>query len=179
MPYNIVKHQRDPLTNLAPESLKLIHPLAKAPIIVDGEVTLCESGAVMEYILNHATASNLRPSIDSNEYYHYLEWLHFAEGSLSLPVITTLLMSMETREGTQPLDGYIAKENHLDFSYIENTLTVRRYFAGDSFSAADIMMAVILEIAESIGLLDSKDKTKDYLVTIRKRPAYQKAAQLG
>jgi glutathione S-transferase len=179
MPYNIVKHQRDPLTNLAPESLKLIHPLAKAPIIVDGEVTLCESGAVMEYILNHATASNLRPSIDSNEYYHYLEWLHFAEGSLSLPVITTLLMSMETREDTQPLDGYIAKENHLDFSYIENTLTVRRYFAGDSFSAADIMMAVILEIAESIGLLESKDKTKDYLVNIRKRPAYQKAAQLG
>jgi glutathione S-transferase len=179
MPYNIVKHQRDPLTNLAPESLKLIHPLAKAPIIVDGGVTLCESGAVMEYILNHATASNLRPSIDSNEYYHYLEWLHFAEGSLSLPVITTLLMSMETREDTQPLDGYIAKENHLDFSYIENTLTVRRYFAGDSFSAADIMMAVILEIAESIGLLENKDKTKDYLVNIRKRPAYQKADQLG
>jgi glutathione S-transferase len=179
MPYNIVEHQRDPITNLAPESLKLIHPLAKAPIIVDGEVTLCESGAVMEYILNHATSTNLRPSIDSSEYYHYLEWLHFAEGSLSLPVITTLLMSMETRDGAKPLDGYIAKENHLDFSYIENTLRSRRYFAGDSFSAADIMMAVILEIAESLGLLENKNKTKDYLVNMRQRPAYQKAAQFG
>ena len=178
-PYNVVEHQRDPITNLAPKTLQLIHPLAKAPVIVDGDVTLCESGAVMEYILNQAPSNTLRPDADSSEYYHYLEWLHFAEGSLSLPIISTLIMSMETRDGTKPLDGYIAKELHLDLSYIENTLSVRHYFAGDSFSAADIMMAVILEIAENLGLLENKTKIKEYLAVLRQRQAYKKAAQFG
>jgi glutathione S-transferase len=179
MPYNIVEHQRDPLTNLSPESLKLIHPLAKAPVIIDGDITLCESGAVMEYILNHATSNTLRPATNSNAYYHYLEWLHFAEGSLSLPVITTLIMSMETRDGTKPLDNYIAKEIQLDFSYIENTLSARPYFAGDEFSAADIMMTIVLEIADNLGLLKDRATTKAYLANMQQRKAYQKAASYG
>jgi glutathione S-transferase len=179
IPYNIVEHQRDPISHLAPESLKLIHPLAKAPIIVDDKVTLCESGAIMEYILNQTTTQILRPATNSIEYSHYLEWLHFAEGSLSLPVITTVLMSMETRDGTKPLDGYIAKEIQLDFSYIESTLNERPYFAGNSFSAADIMMTVILEIAENLGLLKDKVKTNAYLITMQQRSAYKTAANYG
>ncbi|MFQ3209796.1 MAG: glutathione S-transferase [Colwellia sp.] len=177
--YTIVEHQRDPKSNLAPESLKLIHPLAKAPIIVDGAITLCESGAIMEYVLNQATTDKLRPAINSPEYYYYLEWLHFAEGSLSLPVITTLLMSMEDRDGTKPLDGYIAKEIQLDLSYIESTLTERRYFSGDNFSAADIMMTIILEIADNLGLLKNRIKTNAYLTTMQQRSAYQTAANYG
>lgn len=179
MPYTLVTHQRDPLTRLAPNSLKLIHPLAKAPIIVDGEITLCESGAIMEYILNQTNSEKLRPATNSNEYYQYLEWLHFAEGSLSLPVITTLMLSMETRDGTKPLDTYTAKEIHLDFSYIENTLSERPFFAGDSFSAADIMMTVILEMAESLGLLEHRGITKTYLAHMKQRNAYKKAASHG
>jgi glutathione S-transferase len=179
IPYNIVEHQRDPISHLAPESLKLIHPLAKAPIIVDDKVTLCESGAIMEYILNQTTTQTLRPATNSIEYSHYLEWLHFAEGSLSLPVITTVLMSMETRDGTKPLDGYIAKEIQLDFSYIESTLNERPYFAGNSFSAADIMMTVILEIAENLGLLKDKVKTNAYLSIMQQRSAYKTAANYG
>jgi glutathione S-transferase len=179
MPYDIVEHQRDPITRLAPGSLKLIHPLAKAPIIVDGEVILCESGTVMEYILNQSTSDTLRPDANSSEYYQYLEWLHFAEGSLSLPVISTLLMSMETRDGTKPLDGYIAKEIQIDLSYIENTLNERPYFSGDNFSAADIMMTVILEMADNLGLLENRITTKTYLSNMQQRSAYQTAASYG
>jgi glutathione S-transferase len=179
MPYKLVEHQRDPITHLAPESLKMVHPLAKAPVIVDGEITLCESGAVMEYILDQAKTDALRPATGSKEYYQYLEWLHFAEGSLSLPVITTLMMTMETRDGKKPLDGYIAKEIQLDFSYIETTLSENSYFAGGCFSAADIMMTILLEMAENLGLLKNKVSTNAYLETMRQRNAYQKAASYG
>ncbi|MCJ8319469.1 MAG: glutathione S-transferase, partial [Colwellia sp.] len=118
MPYRLINHLRDPLTRLAPKSLQAIHPLAKAPIMVDGDMVICESGAIIEYILNQSSEHQLRPAINNCDYYRYLEWLHFAEGSLALPVISKMLMQMETREGTQPLDGYIAKELALDFSYI-------------------------------------------------------------
>lgn len=175
LPYNVVKHQRDPVTQLAPESLKQVHPLAKAPVIVDGELTLCESGAVMEYLLDQDPQNRLRPVARTSEYYQYLEWLHFAEGSLSLPVITSLFMTMEERDGTKPMDGYIAKEIALDFSYIESTLTQRTYFAGNNFTAADIMMTIMLEIAGKRGLLEGRTNTLVYLIAMQSRPAYQAA----
>lgn len=179
MPYTLVKHQRDPVTNLAPESLKLIHPLSKAPIMVDGEIIICESGAIMEYILNQSPSNQLRPAINTPEYYQYLEWSHFAEGSLALPVITSLLLSMETREGVNPLDGYIAKEVALDFSYIDKTLNKQAYFSGDTFTAADIMMTIMLEIATSLKLVDGQQNIQRYLAKIQQRKAYEIATIHG
>jgi glutathione S-transferase len=179
MPYKLVSHQRDPITSLAPESLRLVHPLAKAPIIVDEKMILCESGAIIEYILDKNTEHQLRPKINTTEYYQYLEWSHFAEGSLALPVISTLLMQMEKRPGTYPLDHYIAKEIALDFSYIDDTLAKQAYFAGEAFSAADIMMTIMLEIANSLNLLTGKNNIKNYLTTIQKRKAYKIAVSHG
>jgi len=179
MPYELVKHQRDPKTRLAPATLKAIHPLSKAPIIVDGDVILCESGAIMEYILNQDSQQRLRPALADPTYTHYLEWLHFAEGSLGLPVLAQMFMNMEERDGKQPMDYYIAKEIALDFGYIEATLATRPYFAGDAFTAADIMMTIMLEIAGNVGLLEGRDGILDYLGRMQLRPAYQRAVQEG
>ena len=179
MPYDLIEHQRDSQTRLAPESLKAIHPLGKAPIIVDGDITLCESGAVMEYLLDKVVDHALRPARGSAEYYQYLEWLHFAEGSLGLPVISALMMSMEQRDGTKPMDGYIGKEIAIDFAYIDQTLSKRAFFAGNNFTAADIMMTVILEMADNLGLLVDKTHIHSYLDEMKKRQAYQLAASKG
>ncbi len=177
--YELVKHLRDKTTRLAPSSLKAIHPLSKAPVIVDGEFTLCESSTICEYVLNTYGQGRLRPNIETPEYYAYLEWSHFAEGSLSLPVITNMFMQMENRQGDQPMDGYIAKEIALDFSYINKTLGKQAYFAGDEFSAADIMMTIVLEMAVNIGLLSEYKDTLTYLTKVQSREAYQKAASHG
>jgi glutathione S-transferase len=191
MSYQKVDHQRDATTHLAPESLKAVHPLSKAPIIIDkvdgfegDKVTLCESSTIMEYILdknaqNPVNDKILRPKTGTKEYYQYLEWSHFAEGSLAMPVMFKLFMGMESRNGDQPMDGYVAKEVALDFGYIESTLAQREYFAGSEFTAADIMMTSILEIAANIGLLKGHDKTQAYLTKVQQRPAYQKAASFG
>lgn len=179
MPYQRVDHQRDEQTHLAPASLKAVHPLSKAPIIEDGDLVLCESSTIMEYILDKAQASKLRPDKGSTAYYQYLEWSHFAEGSLSLPVMCTLFMGMEPRQGDQPMDGYIAKEVALDFSYIESVLSKRDYFAGCDFTAADIMMATMLEIAGNLGLLAEYEGIKAYLEKVQQRPAYLTAVSFG
>jgi len=179
MPYKRIDYQRDANTHMAPESLKEVHPLGKAPVMVDGDAVLCESSVVMEYIINQDEQHRLRPAQGSAEYYQYLEWSHFAEGSLGLPVITDLFMKMEPRDGKQPMDAYIAKENAVNFAYIESTLSQRPYFVGDNFSGADIMMTVILEIAGNGGLLKGKESTLAYLAKMQQRPAYQKAASFG
>lgn len=179
MPYQRIDYQRNAKTNLAPESLKAIHPLNKAPIIVDGDITLCESSTIIEYILDQDVEKRLRPEKGTKEYYQYLEWSHFAEGSLALPVMFTLFMGMETRSGDQEMDGYIAKEVAVDFGYIESVLAERDYFAGVQFTAADIMMQVMLEIAGILGLLKGRDKTLAYLAKVQERSAYIKAASFG
>lgn len=187
MPYQRIDHQRDATTHLAPASLKAVHPLSKAPVIVDdisdgatdGKITLCESSTIMEYILDKDSQERLRPESGTKEYYQYMEWSHFAEGSLALPVMCKLFMGMETRSGDQPMDGYIAKEVALDFTYIESVLAQRDYFAGTEFTAADIMMASMLEIAGSIGLLKNQEKTLAYLEKVQQRSAYLKTAAMG
>jgi glutathione S-transferase len=179
MPYQRIDYQRDAQTNLAPSSLKAVHALSKAPIIVDGDITLCESSTIMEYILDKDIENRFRPEKGSKKYYQYLEWSHFAEGSLALPVMFTLFMGMETRNGDQIMDGYIAKEVALDFGYIESTLAKRDYFSGAEFTAADIMMQTMLEIASKLGLLKEREKTFAYLEKIQQRSAYRKAASFG
>jgi len=177
--YTRVDHLRDAKTHLAPDSLKAVHPLGKAPVMVDGDITLCESSTIVEYILDRYADNQLRPEHGTKEYYQYLEWSHFAEGSLSLPVITSGLLRMETRDGQQPIDGYIAKEVHVDFSYIESVLGSRPYFAGEHFTAADIMMTISLNMAKRSHLLDGKPNIEAYLNRIQQRPAFQKAVSFG
>jgi glutathione S-transferase len=189
--YTIVNHSRDAVTQLAPASLKAIHPLGKAPIMVDegsfltdaNTIVLCESGAIMEYLLAKADASantvECRPNMSHPSYYKYLEWLHFAEGSLGLAVITKLFMTMEQRSGDQPMDGYIAKELALDLGYINHTLATQPYFAGETFSAADVMMTIMLEIAQNVGLLTDYPEIVRYLENITLRDGYKVAAAKG
>jgi glutathione S-transferase len=133
----------------------------------------------MEYIIDQDSEKRFRPEAGTKEYYQYMEWSHFAEGSLGLPVMCKLFMGMETRRGDQPMDNYIAKEVRLDFGYIESVLAEREYFAGAEFTAADIMMTIILEIADRIGLLEGQETTHAYLSKVQQRSAYQKAASFG
>ncbi|MFQ3229915.1 glutathione S-transferase family protein [Reinekea sp.] len=178
-PYTRVDHQRDSLTYLAPNSLKAVHPLGKAPVMIDGPITLCESSTIVEYIIDQDSEHRLRPPLGSAEYYDYMSWCHFAEGSLALPIIMSGLMRAETRDGKQPMDGYIAKEAHVDFSYIETTLSKQAYFAGSEFTAADIMMTISLEMAKRAKLLEGKTHTLAYLEKVQQRPAYIKAISFG
>ncbi|KZN58053.1 glutathione S-transferase family protein [Pseudoalteromonas luteoviolacea] len=179
MEYEVEHYQRDEHTRLAPASLGQTHPLNKAPIIEHNGLKICESGAIVEYILDQAKQSHLRPEKGTQAYYQYIEWLHFAEGSLALPVIASLLMQMEPRDGSQAMDGYIAKELNLDLSFIEATLSKQRYFAGEQFSAADIMMTISLEIALNANLFENRPHISRYLEAMQARSAYQKARAYG
>ena len=88
--YEIKHYQRDPKTMLAPSSLKKIHPLGKSPVITDGDITVAESGAIIDYLANNY-GKNLIPTTNSPEYRQYTYWMHFAEGSLMPPFVMKLV----------------------------------------------------------------------------------------
>lgn len=197
LPYEIKKYQRDAKTMLAPPELRAIHPLGKSPVITDGDVTVAESGAIIEYLLETYGAgsgtSKLIPAPGTPDKRRYTYMLHFAEGSAMSPLLMKLVFDrIETSPMpffAKPIAKGIAKKvkssfvipnlkAHLDF--LEAELRKSTWFAGESFTAADIQISFVLEASASRGGLDaSYPKLTEFLQRIHARPAYQRALERG
>jgi len=192
--YEVRRYQRHPKTLLAPPELAQVHPLGKSPVVTEGDVTVAESGAIVEYLLDtHDPTGALRPAPGTAARRRFIYWLHFAEGSAMPPLLMKLVFR---KVGTaapflvRPLAKAIAAE--VDRSFIDPNLR-RQYdfmqqeladhgpwFAGRDFSAADIQMSFPVEAAAARGGLDARwPAVMDWLQRIHARPAYHRALQVG
>lgn len=178
VPYEIVPYQRMSPVPLAPPELKAVHPLGKSPVITDDGVTVAESGAIIEYILDKYGKGRLRPAANSADHIRYIEWMHFAEGSAMLPLMLHLYTGM-LGEAAAPLRPRIDSEiaNHL--SYMQNALGGRSFFVGNSLTGADVQLTFVLEAAQSGGVLKDYPGLQKYLASMQARPAYKRAIEKG
>lgn len=192
--YELKLYERNHKTMLAPPEMKQIHPLGKSPILTDGDVTVAESAAIMEYILDKDPTNAFRPSFsaDYTNHLRYRYWMHYSEGSF-MPL---LLMSLVfTKLGTAPTPlvmrpvgkaisigvhaAFITPELRLHLKYIDKELSLYEWTSGSHFSAADIQMWFPLEgVEKSIGL-DAYANIQRFLREVRKRPGYQRTIQKG
>ncbi len=108
-PHEIKRYQRDAQTRLAPPELKAVHPLGKSPIIVDGDVRIAESGAIVDYIIRRYGKGAMMPAPGTSEYEAYNEWLHYSEGSAMLPLMLNLYVG-RLKEAGSPLHPRIDSE---------------------------------------------------------------------
>jgi glutathione S-transferase len=194
LPYEIVHYQRDPKTMLAPPTLRAVHPLGKSPVVTTDEgLTLAESGAVVETLIERYGNGRLAPAAGTPEALRYRYWLHYAEGSAMPPLLLKLMFDQIEKAKMPFFAKPIAKaiagkakaafitpniKSHLDF--MEGELGKSKWFAGNAFSGADIQMSFPVEAAVARGGLDaSRPKLKAYLERIRARPAYMRALERG
>jgi glutathione S-transferase len=191
--YGIKRYQRDAKTMLAPPELRQIQPLGKSPVITDGDLSLAESGAIIEYVVGRYGNGRLIPTAESPERLRYTYWLHYAEGSLQPLLLMKLIF--DRIESTpmpffaRPIAKAISRnvkssfiepniDRHLD--YMEGELGKAAWFAGPEFTAADIQMSFPLEAAVARGGLDAKrPKLMAFLERIHARPAYRRAIERG
>ena len=179
VPYKVVVHMRDPVTMLAPASLKAIHPLGKSPIIVDDALVLPESGAIVEYLTEtYGKGKHLVPPRGTPAHVRYLYWLHYAEGSLMTPGLLTLYAGrMGAAAG--PIGARAADQRALHLNYLETELRHAPYFVGDNFSAADVLLSFPLEFLRSMTPDEPYPAIDAYLAKLQARPAYKKALETG
>ncbi|WP_309643142.1 glutathione S-transferase [Phenylobacterium sp.] len=192
VPYEIVHHQRDAATMLAPPELRAVHPLGKSPVIVDGDVVLPETGAIVDWIVERYGNGRLAPPIGSAERSRWTYWLHYAEGSAMPPLLMKLVFS--ALPGRSPLllrgligavmgkaqAGFVDPQLKAHFDYWEAELSRSEWFAGDAFSAADVMMSFPVEAGASRGgAADGRPHVKAFLEKIHARPAYRRALERG
>jgi glutathione S-transferase len=193
LPYEVKRYQRDAKTMLAPPELRLVHPLGKSPVISDGALSVAESGAIVEYLADKYGAGKLAPAPGTPDRLRYTYWMHFAEGSAMPPLLMKLIFDrMETGPMpffARPIARAIARKAKSGFvqpnidrmlDFMEGELGRHAWFAGDSFSAADIQMSFPLEAASARGGLDEKrPKLWAFLKNIHARPAYLRALEKG
>lgn len=176
-PYEMVRHQRDPQTFRAPPELAEVHPLSKAPtVIVDGHV-MVESGAIIEYLIERFGSDTLAPA-NAKDRPAYLEWLHFAEGTMASPIIFSALAPRFGGLGPM-LGGFMGAEVTKLLDHVERAVTGHDYLVGDRLSGADINMAYLLEVATASKQIGDRPNLIAYLERLRARPAYRKSIEIG
>jgi glutathione S-transferase len=189
--YDIKRYQRDPKTMLAPPELLQVHPLGKSPVISDGDVTLAESGAIMEYVLEKFGRGRLVPKPGSPEKLRFTFWMHFAEGSAMPPLVMKLVLDRMARAPllVRPIakaiagkvkKGFVEPNINRQLDYMESELNRSTWFAGNEFTAADIQMSFPIEAATArAGLGASRPKLMEFLARIHAREAYRAALERG
>ncbi|MFN7723906.1 MAG: glutathione S-transferase [Rubrivivax sp.] len=191
LPYEVKRYERDRQTMLAPPELRAVHPLGKSPVITDGDTTVAESGAIVEYLV--AKAGALRPAAGTPAALQFTYWLHFAEGTAMPPLVMKLVFD-KIQQAKLPffvkpiakgiaqkvLSSFVLPNISAQLKFMNETLARQPWFAGDSFSAADVQMSFPLEAAAARGGLDTRHPhLQAWLATIHARPAYQRALKAG
>ncbi len=174
--YQLKVYHRDPETMRAPDSLKLVHPLGKSPVIEDGDLLLTESGAITAYILEKFDPEfRLRPEPSSmTEWAKFMQWLAYPEGSVFAPL---LLKMLTLRSGVDhPLiTPFSDAEIKLHFDHIDQQLGDQKFILGDNFSGVDFGIGYVVSMADRLGQLSDYPRLSAYLERITGRAAFKRA----
>ena len=176
--YQVRRYARDPKTMLAPRALRAVHPLGKAPVIEDDGLVVVETGAIVEYLVDKA-GGRLGPPVRREAVLRYRQFLHYAEGSMMPPLLALLIVNRLGLLG-RPARAPVQKMLDVHLDWLETELSTRDWFAGDAFTAADVMMSFPIEAARSrAGLNESRPNLIDWLERIHARPAYGASLHKG
>ena len=157
------------------------HALGRVPVLEDGDISIFESGAIIDYVLERHKNGGLKPSSDAPEFPFYLQWYHYCEGMVMPPmnqiVVQTILLPPDRRDETvlNQAKNLLTKS----LAPVNENLASKDYLIGD-FSAADLMLGHSCFMANRLGCVNDEMKSiKDYVARINDRPAFQKAITMG
>jgi len=157
------------------------HALGRVPVLEDGDISIFESGAIIDYVLERHKNGGLKPSSDAPEFPFYLQWYHYCEGMVMPPmnqiVVQTILLPPDRRDETvlNQAKNLLTKS----LAPVNESLANKDYLIGD-FSAADLMLGHSCFMANRLGCVnDAMKSIKDYVARINARPAFQKAITMG
>jgi glutathione S-transferase len=178
LPYELKCYQRDATTNLAPPELEAVHPLGKSPVLTDGDNTIIESGAIIDYILRRHGNGRLMPEPGTIDHEQYLQWLHYAEGSAMLPLMLRMYTG-RLPDGGAALQPRIDDELNRHLGYIDNALKGVDWIVANTFSGADVQLSFVAEIAPLLHPDGYFPNLAAMRTRFQRRPAYQRALKKG
>ncbi|KAF1980950.1 putative glutathione S-transferase [Aulographum hederae CBS 113979] len=179
IPYTLKLHQRDPV--FSPQSIKDLNPLGQAPVIQDGDLTLCESAACVEYIIHKHGNGRLALPPDHKNYADYLYWFHFANGTLQPAILNVMQVSHVDTSKTSPAMAKLQERFSGILAFMDARLKESKWLAGEEFTAADIMPVFTLTTMRSFYGFDLSEYEGilGYLQRVIEREGFKKARAKG
>ena len=179
LPYELNRMDFHP-KDLKSDAHRARHPLGRVPVLEDGDVSIYESGAIVEYVLERHKNGGLKPAVDAPEYPAYLQWFHYCEGMVMPPVNTivvqTLLLPPERRDETAL--GQAQRLLTKALAPVDDALAGKDYLIG-GFSAADVMLGHACFMANRLGCVpEEMVNLKGYVARVAARPAFDKAINM-
>lgn len=180
LPYELKWYKRK-ANRLAPDEYLALHPAATAPVIQDGELTLAESGAIVEYICHRYGGGRLTVRPEELNYAEYLYWMHFHNNVLGLFFAQSALRAGASGPDAERIGGMVTRRREGYFRYLEQRLGASPWLAGPEFTCADIMVTFALTTAPLFGArnIDDLPNAQRYVKRIGERPAYLKAMAIA
>ena len=180
MAYEINKMAFSP-KDLKSDEHRARHPLGRVPVLEDGDITLFESGAIVDYIFERHQNGGLKPAADSPLFPNYLQWFHYCEGMVMPPVNTivvqTVLLPPDRRDETAL--GQAQRLLTKALEPVEGALAGKEYLIGD-FSGADIMLGHACFMSNRLGCVsEAMPNLQGYVKRIADRPAFKYAIELS
>ncbi len=176
VPYEIAHYTRGAPMPFAPPELKAVHPLGKSPVITDNGKTIAESGAIVEYIIDTYGKGRMKPKAGTDEYWKYIEWMHYAEGSAMLPLLMALYTGL-LGDAAAILKPRVDSEIENNLSYMESAIQGHEFFVGNDLTGADIQLLFVLEAAGA--RLEPYPGLVAYRARMQARPAYKRGIEKG
>ncbi|MDA9435008.1 glutathione S-transferase family protein [Bradyrhizobium sp. CCBAU 51627] len=181
VPYELKRYARDPVTMLAPPDYKALHPIGAAPVIVDGDLVLAESGAIVDYIIAKYGNGRLVLGADDADFAQFLYWFHFANGTLQAGMGRLMLLNRLKLADDNPM--LVATRARVDraFDFVDARVRDVEYLAGSTFTVADIMIVFSLTTMRYFQPYDLSrcPNVVSYLGRVGARPAYGRAMKKG
>jgi glutathione S-transferase len=178
LPYDIVHYQRDTVTQMGPPALKALHPLGKSPVLDDDGALLTESGAITAYILARYGNGRLAPDASGPDLIAFTEYLYFAVSAGMNPVMIKVY-ARAFGLGGGPMDAAADAELARALGYIESKLENGPWLLGDLFTAADIQLSFVPELARALGSIAAYPKIEVWLERLYERPAFKASILRG
>jgi len=175
LPYELNRMEFSPKA-LKSDEHRARHPLGRVPVLEDGEVMLCESGAIVEYIIARHSDGALKPAVDSPLFPHYLQWLHYCEGMVMPPINTivvhTLLLPAERRN--QEILGQAKRLLTKTLEPLNEALAGKDCMIGE-LSGVDFMLGHACFMARRLGCMpEEMTHLHAYVKRLEARPAFVK-----
>ena len=176
LPYELEVYPLGDKSMRTPEYLK-VHPMGRVPALEDGELTIFESGAIVQYVLEKYGNGKMLPTISSPNYPNYLQWLHYAEGmimpQINIIVVETIFLPEERRN--QTIVDRATKLLTRMLTAIDLHMQDREFLAGE-FSGADIMTGHACIVSGRLGAdISDKPNVSAYIERLEARPALKTA----
>ena len=163
------------------DTYRALHPMGRVPTLVDGDITLFESGAIIQYLLAKYGNGRFIPDLNSDAFAAYLQWFHYAEGMIMPPmntiVVETILLPPERRNEVNVKRATKLLGQML--TSVEQQLSGKTFLLGEHLSAADFMTGHAVIMAKRLGAdFSDKPNLQQYNEHLSQRPAFQTASSL-